>query len=329
MTTSNASLQRRTFIAGAAAALAAPGLALAQAGYPERPITLIVPFGPGGIADLTARAVAQHMQATLGKAIVVDNRPGAGSIAGSTAVARAQPDGYTMGLLSNGNAVSATLFKKLPYDSVKDFEPVGMLGLFDLALFVDANSRFKTLKDLVAYAKANPGQLTIGTIAAGSTQNLSAELFKTVAGIDAVVIPYKGTPDVLTALRGKQVDVGFEILGPMLPQVQSGVLHALAVTSDKRFPLLADVPTVAETGIANYNVASWNALALPAKTPKAIVQKLNAAANAAVKSPEVIAQLEKLGVRPQGGTPEQMGKFMTSEIKRWGDVIRASKIELQ
>jgi tripartite-type tricarboxylate transporter receptor subunit TctC len=322
-------LSRRATLVAAAASVALPRLVLAQADYPSRPITLIVPFGAGGIADLTARAVAQHMQGTLKQAIVVDNRPGAGSIAGSTAVARAAADGYTMLLMSNGNAVSATLFKKLPYAPVKDFEPVGMLGVFDLALFVDAGSRFKSLNELVTYAKANPGQLTIGTIAAGSTQNLSAELFKTVSGIDAVIIPYKGTPDVLTALRGKQVDVGFEILGPMISQVKGGVIRALAVTSGKRFPLLADVPTVAEAGIARYDVASWNALALPAKTPKSIVQKLNAAANAAVKSPEVIAQLEKLGVRPQGGTPEQMATLLGSEIKRWGDVIRASKIELQ
>jgi len=301
----------------------------AQTKYPEKPITLIVPFGPGGIADLTARAVAQAMTATLKQTIVVDNRPSAGSIIGSTAVAQAQPDGYTMLLMSNGNAVSQTLFKKLPFDVVHDFAPVGTLGFFDLAVFVSAESRFKTLREVTAYAKANPGKLTIGTIAPGSTQHLSAELFKTVAGIDAVTVPYKGTPAVVTALRSGEIDVGFEILGPMLSQVEGKALRALAVTSGKRFPLLPNVPTVQEEGIARYDVASWNALAVPAKTPKEIVAKLTLAANDALKSPEVIAQLQRLGVRPQGSTPEQMTQLLTSEIKRWGDVIKASKIETQ
>jgi len=301
----------------------------AQTRYPEKPITLIVPFGPGGIADLTARTVAQAMAATLKQSIVVDNRPSAGSIVGSTAVAQAQPDGYTMLLMSNGNAVSQTLFKKLPFDVMTDFAPVGTLGFFDLAVFVSAESRFKTLRDVMAYAKANPGKLTIGTIAPGSTQHLSAELFKTVAGIDAVTVPYKGTPAVVTALRSGEIDVGFEILGPMLSQVEGKTIRALAVTSGKRFALLPNVPTVQEEGIARYDVASWNALAVPAKTPKDIVAKLTLAANDALKSPEVVAQLQRLGVRPQGSTPEQMTQLLASEIKRWGDVIKTSKIETQ
>ena len=301
----------------------------AQTRYPEKPITLIVPFGPGGIADLTARTVAQAMAATLKQSIVVDNRPSAGSIVGSTAVAQAQPDGYTMLLMSNGNAVSQTLFKKLPFDVMTDFAPVGTLGFFDLAVFVSAESRFKTLRDVMASAKANPGKLTIGTIAPGSTQHLSAELFKTVAGIDAVTVPYKGTPAVVTALRSGEIDVGFEILGPMLSQVEGKALRALAVTSGKRFPLLPNVPTVQEEGIARYDVASWNALAVPAKTPKDIVAKLTLAANDALKSPEVVAQLQRLGVRPQGSTPEQMTQLLASEIKRWGVVIKTSKIETQ
>ena len=320
-------LSRRSLLL---AAMAAPASrVLAQSHYPDRPITLIVPFGPGGIADLTARAVAQAMAGTLKQSIVVDNRPSAGSIVGSSAVAQARPDGYTVLLMSNGNAVSQTLFKKLPFDVTSDFAPVGTLGFFDLAVFVPAESRFKTLRDVTAYAKAKPGKLTIGTIAPGSTQHLSAELFKTVAGIDAVTVPYKGTPAVLTALRAGEIDVGFEILGPMLSQVEAKVIRALAVTSGKRFPLLPNVPTVQEEGVAHYDVASWNALAVPARTPKDIVARLTLAANDALKSPEVIAQLQKLGVRPQGGTPEQMTQLLTSEIKRWGDVIRASKIEIQ
>ena len=307
--------------------LGAAGAARAQAGWPERPITLIVPFGPGGIADLTARTVAQAMSATLKQPIVVDNRPSAGSIVGSAAVAQAAPDGYTLLLMSNANAVSASLFKKIPFDVQKDFAPVGLLGVFDLALFVGADSRYRSVRELLADAKARPGKLTIGTISVGSTQHLSAELFKARAGIDALIVPYKGSPAVLTALRAGEIDAAFEILGPMLPQLQAKVVRALAVTSDKRFPALPDVPTMAEAGVADYNVASWNALAAPAKTPQPVIDRLNAAANEALKSQAVIDKLLALGVRPQGGTPAQQAALLNREVTHWRAVIRAAKIE--
>ena len=320
----------RRHLLAAALGFAAAGSAVAQpAVWPTRPITLIVPFAPGGIADITARTVAQTMAKTLGQAIVIDNRPSAGSIVASQAVANAAPDGYTVLLMSNSNAVSEGLFKKLPFDSTRDFAPVGMLGVFDLAAFVDNGSRFKSLAEVIAYAKANPGKLTIGTISVGSTQHLSAELFKTAAGIDAVIVPYKGSGAVLTALRAGEIDVGFEILGPFLSQVTGHTLRALAVTSDERFPALPDVPTVQQAGVRGYDVASWNALAVPAKTPAAVIERLNKAANDALKTPEVRQQLQKLGVRPQGGTPEQMRTLLASEIKRWSAVIAAAKLEKQ
>ncbi len=241
---------RRGLLA-AALALSAAGSALAQTApaWPAKAITLIVPFAPGGIADITARTVAQSMARSLGQAIVIDNRPSAGSIVASQAVANAAPDGYTVLLMSNSNAVSEGLFKKLPFDSTRDFAPVGTLGFFDLAAFVDNGSRFKTLAEVIAFAKSQPGKLTIGTISVGTTQQLAAELFKTLAGIDAVIVPYKGSSAVLTGLRGGEIDVGFEILGPFLSQVSGGTLRALAVTSAKRFPTLPDVPTVQEAGV--------------------------------------------------------------------------------
>jgi tripartite-type tricarboxylate transporter receptor subunit TctC len=303
------------------------GSALAQGAYPQRPITLVVPFGPGGIADLTARTVAQAMSATLKQPIVVDNKPSAGSIVGSSAVAQAAPDGYTLLLMSNANAVSASLFKKLPFDVQKDFAPVGTLGVFDLALFVNADSRFKSVAELVADAKARPGKLTLGSIAVGSTQHLSAELFKTRAGVDVLVVPYKGSPAVLTALRAGEVDAAFEILGPMLPQLQAKAVRALAVTSDKRFAALPEVPTMGQAGVANYSVASWNALAAPAKTPQPVIERLNAAANEALKSPAVQERLLGLGVRAQGGTPQQLATLLADEIAHWREVIRTAKIE--
>ena len=318
-------MRRASLAAGLGLAL--PRALRAQAAWPERPITLVVPFGPGGIADLTARAVAQQMSATLKVPMIIDNKPSAGSIVGSQAVAQAAPDGYTLLLMSNANAVSASLFRKLPFDVQKDFAPVGTLGVFDLALFVADGSRFKSVRELFDDARARPGKLTIGTIAVGSTQQLSAELFKARTGIDVVIVPYKGTPAVLTALRSGEVDAAFEILGPWLGQLQARTVRALAVTGDRRFAAQPDVPTMREAGVADYEVASWNALAAPAKTPPAVIDKLNAAANDALKTPAVADKLLSLGVRPQGGTPAQLEQLLGREIVHWRQVITAAKIE--
>jgi tripartite-type tricarboxylate transporter receptor subunit TctC len=305
--------------------------AAAQTAYPSRPITIIVPFGAGGVADITARTVGQAMATVLKQAVVIDNRPSAGAIIGSAAVAHAAPDGYTLLLMSNANAVSAGLFKKLPYDPVKGFAPIGTLGYFDLALFVADKSPLKSVQDLVSQAKAKPGQLTIGTIAVGSTQNLAAELFKATAGIDALVIPYNGTPAVQTALLGGQVDVGIEVLSPMLPHIAPGPkgLRALAVTSDQRFSGLPNVPTVQESGVPKYSVASWNALAAPTGTPAAVIETLNAAIREAVGKPEVQQRLQSLGVRAQASTPVEAVQLLSSEIQRWKLVITAAKIAVQ
>jgi tripartite-type tricarboxylate transporter receptor subunit TctC len=312
-----------------AALLSLGAAALCPAGRAaDKPaITLIVPFGPGGIADLTARAVAEHMGKSLGQAVVVDNRPSAGSIVASQHVANARPDGQTLLLMSNGNAVSVGLFKKLPYDTLKAFAPITTLGFFDIGVFVASNSRFATLQSVLAFAKANPGKLNVGTIAPGSTQHLAAKLFETVSGVDVLAVPYKGSPAVMTALWSGEIDIAFEIIGPMLPQVSAGVMKALAVSSDKRNPALPDVPTVMQAGVAGYNVASWNALAAPAGTPPDVVARLGRAAREAVASPEVQARLGRLGMRLQGSTPAELQALLTSEIKRWGDVIRAAGIE--
>ena len=316
---------RRSVLAAAGAWAAAPALR-AQPGWPAKPIMLVVPFAPGGIADITARSVADAMGRTLGQPIVIDNRPSAGSIVASTLVAQAAPDGYTLLLMSNANAVSPGLFRKLPFDVIRDFAPITTLGFFDLGLFVATGSRFKSLRQVVAYAKASPGKLTIGSIAVGSTQQLAAELFKTRAGIDALIVPYKGTPTVLTALRAGEIDLAFEILGPMLAQVDAKVVDVLAVTSAERYAGLPEVPTVIESGVAGYEVASWNALAAPAHTPPAVIERLNRTAHEALAQPAVRARLQQLGVRPRAGTPEQLETLLAGEIARWGAVIRAAKI---
>jgi tripartite-type tricarboxylate transporter receptor subunit TctC len=319
--------RRRAVLAALAAGAVLPGALHAQPRFPARAITLLVPFAPGGIADITARAVAEQMTRTLGQPVVVENKPSAGSIVASQAVATARADGHTLLLMSNANAVSVGLFRKLPYDPVKDFAPVSTLGYFDIGLFVAGPSRFATLKDALAFARANPGRLNVGTIAPGSTQHLSAKLFETVAGIDALVVPYKGSPAVLTALRAGEIDLAFEVLGPMVPQVAAGVVRALAVSSDRRNPALPDVPTVQQAGVAGYNVASWNAIAAPAGTPPEVIALLNRAVREAVAAPAVQDKLGRAGMRVQGSSPAELQALMAGEIKRWGEVIRAAKIE--
>jgi tripartite-type tricarboxylate transporter receptor subunit TctC len=286
-----------------------------------------VPFAPGGIADLTARAVAEHMARSLGAAVVVENKPSAGSIVASQAVATARPDGHTLLLMSNGNAVSVGLFKKLPYDPVKDFAPITTLGYFDIGVFVAAQGRFTALREVVAFARANPGRLNVGTIAPGSTQHLAAKLFETVAGVDLLVVPYKGSPAVLQALRAGEIDVAFEIVAPMVPQVAAGVVRALAVSSAERNPALPDVPTVQQSGVAGYDVASWNALAAPAGTPPEVLERLAGAARAAVAAPAVQDRLGKLGMRLKGSSPAELQALLASEIRRWSGVIRQAGIE--
>lgn len=299
----------------------------AQPRFPERPITLLVPFAPGGIADLTARAVAEHMARTLGAPVVVENRPSAGSIVASQAVAAARPDGHTLLLMSNANAVSVGLFRRLPYDPLRDFAPVSTLGFFDLGIFAAAGSRFATLADALAWARANPGRLNVGTIAPGSTQHLAAKLFETEARIDALVVPYKGSPAVLTALRAGEIDLAFEVTGPMLPQVAAGAVKALAVTSAQRNPALPEVPTVQQSGVPGYDVASWNAIAAPAGTPGEVVAALNRAVREAVAAAAVRDKLGRAGMRLSASTPAELQALLAGEIRRWGDVIRAAKIE--
>jgi tripartite-type tricarboxylate transporter receptor subunit TctC len=321
-------LRRRDALLLAGAWLASRGAA-AQAGFPSRPITLVVPFAPGGIADLTARSVARAMAASLGQPVVVDNRPSAGSIVATQAVAHAAPDGHTLLLLSNANAVSASLFRKLPFDVQKDLAPVSLLGSFELAACVGAGARFKTLAELLAHGRAHPGQLTLASIAIGSTQHLAAELFLQRSGVQAVVVPYKGSPAVITALRSGEADLAFEILGPTLGQISGGAVRALAVTGSQRNPALPAVPTMLESGVADFNVASWNALAAPAGTPPELITRLNRAAREAVASPAVAQRLRELGVQAQAGSPAELAELLAGEIRRWRAVIVAAKIELQ
>ena len=297
--------------------------------FPNKPLRIVVPFGAGGVADLTARTVAQKMSEGLGQSVVIDNRPGAGGIVAAEIVAKSEPDGHTLLLMSNANAVSAGLFKALPFDPVKDFTPVSLMGTFDLAVVTSSESRFKSLAELVAWGKANPGKLNIGSINIGSTQHLTAELFKSAAGLDAQVVPFNGTPAVMTALRGGQVDVAVEVLSPVLPQIKGGALRALAVTGVSRSSALPDVPTAKEEGVPQLVSSSWNGLGVPAKTPAAVVERLNKEVNLALKTPAVQQKLMELNVSPHPSTAVQAQDWLKAEIKRWGDVIKRAGIEKQ
>lgn len=297
--------------------------------FPSKPLKIIVPFGAGGVADLTARTVAQKLSQNLGQPVVIENKPGAGGVGASDTVAKSTPDGHTLLLMSNASAVSATLFKSLPYDTVKDFTPVSTLGFFDIGVVTAADSRFKTLGELLAYAKANPGKLNVGSINIGSTQNLAAELFKATAGIDVQIVPFNGTPAVVNALRGGQIDAGLDILSPLLAQIRGRVLQPLAVTGDKRSRVLPEVPTAQESGIAGFVAASWNGLAVPAGTPREVVARLNREVVAALNDPVVKKKLEDLNLDPHPGTPEQAAAMLNNDIKRWREVIARARIERQ
>lgn len=321
-------LLRRSFIL-AALAISTWALPAYAQPLPGRAIKIVVPFGAGGVADLTARIVAQKMSDNMGQPVVIENKPGAGGIVAGDTVAKADSDGHTLLLMSNGTAVSAGLFKALPYDTMKDFAPISTLGFFDIAVVVPQNSPYKTLPELLAFARANPGKLNIGTINVGSTQNLSAELFKSTANIQAQIVPFNGTPAVITALRGGQIDAAVEILSPMLPQIQANAISALAVFGDKRSVVLKDVPTAAQSGLANFSAASWNALAAPAKTPKDVVARLNREVKAALDSPDVKKRLLDLNIEAISSTPEQLANLLNAEIRRWSEVIVRAKIPTQ
>jgi tripartite-type tricarboxylate transporter receptor subunit TctC len=313
----------------AAAALAAAASGAAAQAYPTKPVRIVVPFGPGGVADISARAVAQKMGESMGQQVIVENKPSAGGILASETVAKAEPDGYTLLFITNGNSVSESLFKSLPYNSVKDFAPVSTVGFFDFVFVVKNDSDIKSMNDLLARMRANPGKFNIGTINPGSGQHLSAELFKSMSGVDAQIITYKSTPEVLTAVISGQVQVGLDIVAPVMGQVKGGALRMIAISSKQRSPILPDVPTAAESGVPGYESESWNGVAAPVKTPPAIIERLNKELRAAVAAPDVKQRLQDLGIDARAGTPEQLRERLVADIAKWRAVIEKANIPRQ
>jgi len=309
-------------------ALWLPAWALAQS-YPTKPVRIVLPFGPGGVADITTRTIAPKLSDGLGQQVVVENMPGAGGIRAADAVAKAEPDGHTLLLLTNGNAVSQALFKSLPYDPLNDFAMISTVGYFSMVIVAGANSKYKTLQDVFAAAKQNPGKLNIGTITPGGTQHLAGELFRSSAGMDALVVPHKTTGEVVIGVRNGNLDVGVDFIAPLISGIKAGDLRALAVTAGKRQPQLPDVPTAQEAGVKGYDVASWNALAAPAKTPRAAIDRVHRELAKVLTDPEVQKRFADLGVDGRTSTPEQLREFFVSESKRWSQVVESAKIPKQ
>jgi tripartite-type tricarboxylate transporter receptor subunit TctC len=300
---------------------------LAQAKFPDRPVKLILPFGAGGVADVTARIVAERLSDVLGQPFVVENMPGAGGIQAARAVLSAAPDGYTIGLVTNGTAISAATFSALPFDPVKDFEMVSTLGTFDLVFAVNDASPFKTVADLIDAAKAKPGRLDIGTVSAGSTQNLGAELFKSMANIDVQIVPYKNSPDIVAALLRNDVQLMVDFPPAVQGQVDAKKLRIVATSAPSRSSLMPDVPTVAETGLKGYDVTAWNGVFAAKGTPPEVVDILNRALREVLTMPEVRSRFEQVGVRAVPGSPAQLMARLVADIKKWNEVAERAGIQ--
>lgn len=301
----------------------AAGHSQAQQAYPTKPIRMICPFPPGGTTDVVARLVAQKLTEAWGQQVVVDNRPGAGGIIGTEIVAKAAPDGYTVLLGSiTTHAVNPALYKKLNFDPVKDFAPVSLVVSSPQLLAVHPSVAAKSVKESIALAKAKPGQLNYASAGTGTSPHLTFELFKSIAGIDVVHVPYKGTGPAITDLIGGQVQMMITGVVALMPHVKSGKLRGLGVTSAKRVAALPDLPTIVESGIPGFDVSSWFGVFLPGGTPKPIVAKMNAEIRNILEVPEVRQRLIGQGADPASNTPEEFAAYVKAEMARWGKVVR-------
>jgi putative tricarboxylic transport membrane protein len=322
-------ITRRTFqtsALAAAATLGVPHVARAQA-YPTRPVRMILPFAAGGVADVTSRLAADKLGEMLGQRFVVENMPGPGGIAAARAMITAAPDGYTLGLITNGTAISAALYKQFPFDLVKDLQPISALGNFELVFATNSESPYKTMADLIKAARAQPGKLNIGTIAVGSTQHLGAELFRSSAKLDIQLIPYKSTPDVIVGVLRNDIQVMVDFYAAMRAGLSDGKMRPLAISGTAPAAFLPGVPPVADAGVPGYEVLSWNGLGAPTGTPQPIIDTLNKAIRAVLAMPDVIKRYADVGIVARASSPEELRKRLANEIKKWSAVIEAAKIQ--
>lgn len=319
--------------ASALAPVALPRVARAQQpgpqSWPNRNVRLIVPFTPGGGIDAIGRILGGRLSELWGQQVVVENKPGAGANIGIEAAARAAPDGYTMLITAGGLAVNQFLFPSIGYDPIADFAPVTLICLFPNILVVPAQSKFRSVGEVIAFAKANPGKLTYASPGHGSSPHMSAELFKYMTKVDITHVPYRGAAPGYTDLLAGRIDMYFAVMASGLPMVQAGKLRALAVSTAKRQETAPGVPTIAEAGVPGYDMSSWFAFVVPAKTPPEIVRKMNADTVAVLREPAIKARLDKLGVIVVGSTPEALGAHLKAEMAKWGPVIKAANIKVK
>jgi len=318
-------LPRRTFLqvaAGAAALPAVARVAWAQA-YPARPVRLMVGFPPGGSADIITRIIAQALTERMGQSFVVDNKPGAGSNIGTEAVARAEPDGYTLLAVSVANAINPTLYSRLNYDQVRDFVPVASIDVVPNVMDVNPELPARTIPEFIAYAKANPGTISMGSGGIGSSPHVVGELFKMMTGVDMLHVPYRGVAPATTDLLAGRLQVLFDTLPASIANIRAGKLRALAVTSRKRSDALPEVPAMNEL-VPGYEADSFHGIAAPRGTPREIVDRLNREINAALADPRLKARLADLGAEVLIGTPEDFGRYLAQEIDKWGRVVKFS-----
>jgi tripartite-type tricarboxylate transporter receptor subunit TctC len=315
-------------LAALAIVLACAGGALAQ-NWPNRPIRMIVPYTPGGYTDLMARLVGQKISDALGQPIIFENKPGANAIIGTDVVAKAAPDGYTFGTVIAAHAVNATLNPKLPYDTLKDFSYVSLMSVAPLIMIAHPSLPANNVQELIALAKAKPGELNFASSGVGAAAHLTMEMFKSRTGIDMLHIPYKGTAGALQDVIGGRINVMFDVVGPLMPQVRSGLAKSIVVTAKERIPAASDVPTMAEQGVPDFVSGTWAGIIAPAGTPKEIVDRVSAEAKKALADPALKDKLVEQGIVAVGGTPEEFRAFVAEEIGRWRKVITDAGIKME
>jgi tripartite-type tricarboxylate transporter receptor subunit TctC len=298
--------------------------------YPQQTIRFIVSFGPGGGADIVGRILAESMQKQLGKPVIVENKPGAGGIIGNDAVAKANPDGYTLGIMTAGQIIAATTRKSMPYDTNTAFAPITQVATASLLIATRPDFPANNVKELVAQAKANPGKIVFASPGFGATQHFAGEMFKQIAGIDLLHVPFKTSPEALNAVLGKHADILFDTVSALIGHVKSGQIKALAVTGKDRFPPVPDIPPAADSGVLpGYDVTTWYGVFAPKGTPPAVIAKLNKVINESLKEEDVKKRMEAVGVLVKGSTPEEFGRFLASEYSRWDKVRETAKIPKQ
>ena len=302
------------------------GMACAQ-NYPQRPVRLVVPFPAGGSTDIVGRTVALKLTELWGQSVIVDNRPGGGTMIGTEAVARAAPDGYTLLVTPAPFTINPSLLKKVPYDALNDFAPITLINTTPLVLVVNPGVPAKSVKELIALAKANPGKLNFGSSTIGGSNHLAGELFNAMAGVKMVHVPYKGNAPALTDLVGGHIDLIFNGLTSALPLIKTDKLRALAVTSLKRAGALPEVPTIDESGLKGFEAVAWNGLAAPAATPREVIAKISTDVLKVVNSPELHERLKSEGSDPVGDTPAEFAAFLRNEIAKWAKVIKFAKVK--